>query len=72
MELGLVLLGLRCQSGQQVARVLRGGDRLVVVVEAVAPVLSEDLLSIIQSGASYLSQDFVMFFHVSYEGLPGQ
>ena len=26
----------------------------------------------IQSGASYLSQDFVMFFHVSCEGLPGQ
>ena len=72
MELGLVLLGLRCQSGQQVARVLRGGDRLVVVVEAVAPVLSEDLLSIIQSGASYLSQDFVMFFHVSCDLLPWQ
>ena len=27
---------------------------------------------IIQSGASYLSQDFVMFFHVSCKGLPGQ
>ena len=25
----------------------------------------------IQSGASYLSQDFVMLFHVSCEGLPG-
>ena len=28
--------------------------------------------SLAQSGASYLSQDFVMFFHVSCEGLPGQ
>ena len=26
----------------------------------------------LQSGASYLSQDFVIFFHVSCEGLPGQ
>ena len=26
----------------------------------------------VQSGASYLSQGFVMFFHVSCEGLPGQ
>ena len=26
----------------------------------------------LQSGASYLSQDFVMFFHASCEGLPGQ
>ena len=26
----------------------------------------------LQSGASFLSQVFVMFFHVSYEGLPGQ
>ena len=26
----------------------------------------------LQSGASYLSQGFVMFFHVSCEGLPGQ
>ena len=26
----------------------------------------------IQSGASYLSQDFVMFFHVSCVSLPGQ
>ena len=26
----------------------------------------------LQSGASYPSQDFVMFFHVSCEGLPGQ
>ena len=25
----------------------------------------------LQSGASYLSQDFVIFFHVSCEGLPG-
>ena len=25
-----------------------------------------------QSGASYLSQGFVIFFHVSCEGLPGQ
>ena len=28
--------------------------------------------SLIQSGASYLSQVFVLFFHVSCEGLPGQ
>ena len=27
---------------------------------------------VIQSGASYLSQDFVMFFYVSCEGLPRQ
>ena len=26
----------------------------------------------VQSGASYLWQGFVMFFHVSCEGLPGQ
>ena len=26
----------------------------------------------VQSGASYLSQDFVMFFYVSCEGQPGQ
>ena len=26
----------------------------------------------VHSGASYLSQGFVMFFHVSCEGLPGQ
>ena len=26
----------------------------------------------VQSGASYLSQGFVMFFHVSYKGLSGQ
>ena len=26
----------------------------------------------VQSGASYLSQGFVMFFHVNCEGLPGQ
>ena len=29
-------------------------------------------VSQIQSGASYLSQDFVMFFHASCEGLPRQ
>ena len=28
--------------------------------------------STVQSGASYLSQGFVMVFHVSCEGLPGQ
>ena len=27
---------------------------------------------VVQSGASYLSQGFVMFFHVSCQGLPGQ
>ena len=26
----------------------------------------------VQSGASYLPQDFVMFFHASCEGLPGE
>ena len=26
----------------------------------------------LQGGASYLSQDFVMFSHASFEGLPGQ
>ena len=25
-----------------------------------------------QTGASYMLQDFIMFFHVSCEGLPGQ
>ena len=30
------------------------------------------ILAYIQSGASYLSQGFVMIFHVSCEGLPGQ
>ena len=32
----------------------------------------EFLTTTLQSGASYLSQDFVRFFHVSCEGLPGQ
>ena len=27
---------------------------------------------VVQRGASYLSHDFVMFFHASCEGLPGQ
>ena len=30
------------------------------------------VMSSVQSGASYLSRGFVMFFHVSCEGLPGQ
>ena len=40
--------------------------------------LLEDLFQVgllqpfVQGGAFYLSQDFVMFFHVSCEGLPGQ
>ena len=34
--------------------------------------LAGDALIHIQSGASYLLQDFVMFFHVSCESLPGQ
>ena len=30
------------------------------------------LQTLVQSGASYLSQGFVMFFHASCKGLPGQ
>ena len=51
---------------------------VVVVLDAFREELSSPLshlslcFSVVQSGASYLSQDFVMFFHVSCEGLPGQ
>ena len=34
--------------------------------------LKREQLVHVQSGASYLSQGFVMFFHASCEGLPGQ
>ena len=35
-------------------------------------VIRVDYTLYLQSGASYLPQGFVMFFHVSCKGLPGQ
>ena len=56
-----------------------GGDKegkerrsTLISLQLALPILHATNEAGVQSGASYLSQDFVMFFHVSGEGLPGQ
>ena len=55
-----------------------GGDKegkersTLISLQLALPILHATNEAGVQSGASYLSQDFVMFLHVSGEGLPGQ
>ena len=48
------------------------GSRHIYKVGACSLRMMIAIQVLIHSGASYLSQDFVMFFHVSCEGLPEQ
>ena len=51
------------QIGEEEEDLDVGGHKAVIRV---------DYTLYLQSGASYLPQGFVMFFHVSCKGLPGQ
>ena len=51
------------QIGEEEEDLDVGGHKAVIRV---------DYTLYLQSGASYLPQGFVMFFHVSCEGVPGQ